>query len=475
MDIMRMPIRRRFSHLRRLGSLVAGVVLFASAACGGRGKAPGDAPAPRQAGIASRPLSAGPEFDAARLYTQMGFLSAGMPMPFVGAVAYLATAKPDSTDVTVGVSLNNASLAFTRDNDRFVAMYSVGITVRQGGVVVREIDARETVRVVSYKETSRIDESVVFQQGLLLAPGQYALAVSVRDDASGRTSTQEALITVPRLGDNGSLSTPISFLQAVPRRTRGAIAELVVNPRATAVFGRDTMVVLYLEGYGTGERMPVSLEVKNDAGRLLWRDTTSLPRRDDLYSGAISIPVSKIGIGVSVVAVAPTGSADTVKAPVFVAFGEGLPVAKFEDMLTYLRWFAAPYRLKQLRDTTPEARPAAWVAFVKATDVSPLTPVNEELVEYFGRLLVVSTRYREEGTLGWMTDRGKVYLGLGEPDQIYDQGLSGFGDRGRSQVWEYRRLNTQFVFYDQTGFGRWRLTNAGEMEFQSQWQRRVNR
>ena len=144
-------------------------------------------------------------------------------------------------------------------------------------------------------------------------------------------------------------------------------------------------------------------------------------------------------------------------------------------MLVYLRWFASPYRIKQLRDTEPEARPAAWTVFVKATDSDPVTPVNEDLVDYFSRLLIVTTRFREEGTPGWLTDRGKVLLGLGEPDQIYDQGLAGVGNRGRSQVWEYRRLNTQFVFYDQTGFDRWRLTNSGEMEFQAQWQRRVNR
>ena len=86
-------------------------------------------------------------------------------------------------------------------------------------------------------------------------------------------------------------------------------------------------------------------------------------------------------------------------------------------MLLYLRWFTAPYRLKALHDATPEARPEAWAAFVKATDSSPLTPANEDLVDYFTRLMEVATRYREEGTPGWMTDRGKVYLGLGEPDQ----------------------------------------------------------
>lgn len=423
----------------------------------------------------TRPQSAGPEFDASRLYTQMGFLATTVPVPFVGAVSYLASANADSTDMTVGLSLSNAALTFARDNDRFVAGYTVGITVRRSGMVVRDIEAHEAVRIASFKEVGRTDESVVFQQGLLLAPGQYSLAVVVRDDGSGRSSSQEMAITVPRLGANNTLSTPVPFLRATPRASRSAVADVVGNPRATAVFGRDSVLSFYVEGYGATDRLPVALEARNDGGRALWRDTVALPRNGDIFSGVISVPVARVGIGVTVVAMWPAGTTDTVKAPVFIGFGEGLPVARFEDMLVYLRWFAAPWRIKALRDTVPEARPGAWTAFVKATDSNPLTAANEDLVLYFDRLAFVTARFREEGTPGWLTDRGKVYLGLGEPDQIYDQGLAGFGDRGRSQVWEYRGPGVQLVFYDQTGFGRWRLTNASDMEFMGQWQRRVNR
>lgn len=410
-----------------------------------------------------------------RLYAQMGFLSAGAPMPFVGGVSYLATASPDSTSLSVGLSIANAALSFSRDNDRFLSGYSVGLTLRQGGVVVHDIDAHEVVRVASFKETGRIDESIVFQQGLTVAPGRYALAVSVRDDGTGRTSTQEMPLTVPRLGESRSMSTPVPFLRVVPRRSRALPADLVNNTRATAIFGRDSSIALYVEGYGEGPQFPVAIEARSDEGRVLWRDTTTLPPRGGLFSGVISVPVSKVGIGVTVISMWPTGAADTVRAPVFVAFGEELPVAKFEDMIAYLRWFAAPHRLKALRDTTPEGRPSAWIEFVKATDASPETIVNEDLSEYFARLLIVTSRYREEGMPGWRTDRGKVFLGLGEPTQVFDQGMAGMGDRGRAQVWEYRNQNIQLMFYDQTGFGRWRLTNASEATFQSLWQRRVNR
>ena len=469
-----MPMLPPFVHAIFRRAVIA--CALATIACGGRARPAAGTPVPGGGGgTAARALSGGAEFDAARLYAQMGFLSAGAPMPFVGGVSYLAAAISDSTNLTVALSITNAVLSFSRDNDRFVAGYTVGLTLRQGGSVLHDIDAHESVRVASYKETGRTDESVIFQQGLTVAPGQYTLAVAVRDDGSGRTSTQEMLLTVPQLGDKRALSTPVPFLRVVPRRVRGAAVDLVSNTRALAIFGRDTAILLYVEGYGDGDRLPVAVEARNDEGRVLWRDTASLPRRGNVFSGVISVPVSKVGIGVAVISMWPIAGADSVRAPVFVTFGEELPVAKFDDMIAYLRWFAAPYRLKSLRDTTSEARPGAWVEFVKATDASPETPVNEELYEYFARLFIVTARYREEGMPGWKTDRGKVYLGLGEPAQVFDQGIATVGDRGRAQVWEYRNLNVQLVFYDQTGFGRWRLTNASESVFQSQWLRRVNR
>ena len=74
---------------------------------------------------------------------------------------------------------------------------------------------------------------------------------------------------------------------------------------------------------------------------------------------------------------------------------------------------------------------------------------------------------------GWMTDRGKVLLGLGRPDQVYEQIGRSLSQQGRTQIWEYRNQGVTLTFYDQSGFGRWRLTNTSETEFLNAWRRRV--
>jgi GWxTD domain-containing protein len=207
---------------------------------------------------------------------------------------------------------------------------------------------------------------------------------------------------------------------------------------------------------------------------MLFSDTLSLVHRQNLYSGVLLVPTVRTGIGSVVISVWQTGLNDTTRAPLFIGFGEELPVATYEQMLDYLKWFALPAKLKVLRDTAPEFRPAAWASFVREN--ASITGGSEALRDYFLRLNEANTRFREEGVPGWMTDRGKVLLGLGEPDQIYEQGgTSDPTQRLRSTIWEYRDIQQQLVFTEQLEFGHWRLTNSSAIAFDNAWHRRVTR
>ncbi len=460
---------------------LCGGLLVAFAACGGARPAggPAGAPAPVSAGgssgnaTAPAVASTGPQFDQVRLYQQLGLLARGAPMPFVGNASFLATGTQDSTHVLIGLGISNASLTFSRDGDRFRAGYSVEIAVKQNGATVKQSDARESVLLSSFRETSRIDESIIFQELLTLTPGSYNLVLTVRDDGSSRANTEDVTLLVPQVKD-GMLSSPITFARAVTRNNRDSLPQIVSSPTSTITFGSDSMVPLYLEGYSSaaGARLPIRYAVMSEKGQTIFADSTSLPKRGNLYSGVVMIPVARLTIGAAQVAFLQPGRSDSVKVPIFIGFGEDLPVTTYEDMITYLRWFAPSYELNTLRDTAPEFRAGAWASFVKRH--ATLGGSNEPLRDYFRRLLGANARFREEGIPGWTTDRGKVLLGLGEPDQVFDQRNStDFGQRGRSQIWDYRNQNLQLTFYDQTGFGRWRLVNSSEIAFQAAWRRRI--
>src|SRR6185503_19979802 len=101
-------------------------------------------------------------------------------------------------------------------------------------------------------------------------------------------------------------------------------------------------------------------------------------------------------------------------------FGEELPVATFAEMLNYLRYSVSASRLDALPNASADQRAALWAAFLGETVPFPQTPQHEGLREYFGRIAQANTRFREEGSTGWLTDRGRVYVALGNPDQVFE-------------------------------------------------------
>jgi GWxTD domain-containing protein len=413
----------------------------------------------------------GGALDPVAVYANAGFIAESSPIQFIGNVQYLAGATADSTLAMITLSMLNRDFTFASETNGYRAQYQVSLQLKRGSDIVRQIDARETVRVASYRESTREDESVVFQQYLKVVPGQYVLAISVRDEGSARNGRHELLVDVPRITLSG-LSTPVAVYEATPRQTSDSLPELVANPRATAIFGRDSTMSFYLEGYGLPDDTPVTLAALSNDQVVIWRDSVRLDvRTPDMQSSVVLLPVAELGVGRLTLAVTTRDAADTMRAPLFVTFGEDWAISSFEEMLTLLRFYASDARLGQLRQASGAGRAAAWSTFFKETDPDPRTPVHEGLRTYFSRLTVANERFADEGASGWQSDRGEVYVTLGEPDQMLEQGDQGFNQRGRAQLWNYHQHRLQLVFIDQSGFGRWRLTSSSEVDFQSVAQR----
>ena len=456
--------------------LSAMLMLAAVLGCGGSGgqrPSSGDGGAARPAPVA-RPVPASAAgtmapgsllpIDAVRLYQSMGLLADGPPVAFVGSVAFLAGRSPDSTLALITLSIPNRSLTFSREGDRYQATYQASVEVRRAGELLARAEGTEQVRVAVFKETARSDESVIFQQVVAVSPGQGDLTVAVRDETSGKASSSSRPIVIPRLDARG-MSSPVPFYEVTLRTSTDSLPRLVASPRATIVFGRDSVVPLYVEAYGAGDRVTVLADAKGDGGVRLWADSVVLVRRGRLMSGVVRVPTAPLGIGVAQVTVRRSDTRDSTATPVFISFGEDLPVATYEQMVSYLRYFASPGRLRLLESAPPEQRTHVWSDFVR--EMNSGTGPAGILQAYFLRIEAANVRFRDEGTPGWLTDRGMVYITLGEPDQLREPTAMDMNQRGRVQLWDYSTKRMQLVFVDQTGFGRWKLTPASMSEFQS--------
>jgi GWxTD domain-containing protein len=231
----------------------------------------------------------------------------------------------------------------------------------------------------------------------------------------------------------------------------------------------------------------VSLELRNPVGAVVWRGAAPLtPHTASFASGIASVPLAHADIGVNTVIASRTGSPDTTKTTVFLGFGPDLPVLSFDEMLSYLRFFAAPDELRALRTASPAERGERWRAFLRKTDPNPSTPQNEALDDYFERIRDANADFRNDIRGGWLSDRGMVYVSLGSPSSVYDDYgymyMTGdysqpAGARAHLLVWEYNQLPipARIIFYDPNDIGQWRLTRSSVSLFQSLLGRQLNR
>src|SRR5207245_2741439 len=119
----------------------------------------------------------------------------------------------------------------------------------------RQIGSDETVRVRTFQETLRADESVIYQQFVGLPPGVYTVTVTVRDRNAPASTRQERTETVPRFAGR-ALRSPIPVYEGPGRTGRGQLPKLLVNPRATLGYGGDPLR-LFVEAYGLLRGVPL--------------------------------------------------------------------------------------------------------------------------------------------------------------------------------------------------------------------------
>jgi GWxTD domain-containing protein len=102
------------------------------------------------------------------------------------------------------------------------------------------------------------------------------------------------------------------------------------------------------------------------------------------------------------------------------------------------------------------------------------TPRNEAREAFYDKVGYADKMYREGGrntTAGWRTDRGRIYLRNGPPDELLQRGGSGEGPRlqGRAlpyEVWRFtgRGKDLWYIFVDRNGLGAFQLVRSNDLK-----------
>lgn len=133
-------------------------------------------------------------------------------------------------------------------------------------------------------------------------------------------------------------------------------------------------------------------------------------------------------------------------------FAEAKYIATRDEIAQYAKLQGVDAKRKMLFD------------FWAKRDPDPSTPVNEEKVEYMKRVAYVNEVYKTAYKPGWKTDRGRVYIMYGPPDEI-DRHANEINMKPY-EVWRYNSIQggVEFDFGDRTGFSDYILLNSTDRD-----------
>ena len=436
--------------MRRL--VIAAVLGSATLGCGSWGRV-GSERQPSPSESLTRVMN------STQFYQRLGRLAAAEPLPFVGTVAFAGGAG-DSVVAILGLSLENRALSFQREGSVFVARYRVSLSFKRQGAPSIDVAREEVVRVTSFPETQRSDESVLFQQVLHIVPGTYDVSVAVRDVGSTSESRAQANFTAPGFGP-ASVSAPILAYQATGRGKRTEAVNVVLNPRGAVGYGSDTLLA-YIEGYDFPGPATVPFEVVDEQQHVVHSDELRFRGEQQVESQVIRLAPDSVSLGELKLVVGKGASARSVSA--LVSFTQAWVVTNFDEMLDLLRYFGHDNQVSAMRKAPPSERARMWREFYAATDPNNSTPENEALNQYFGRIAQANTRFTDEGVPGWRTDRGEVFINLGAPDEAMEN--SPGTTANRILRWTYINYRLDLFFRDESGFGRMRLVPSSRADYE---------
>jgi GWxTD domain-containing protein len=351
-------------------------------------------------------------------------------------------------------------LQFVKADSGYRAEYELSAVIYQGKDQIDGKIWKQAVVVDTYERTNSRNEIDLSHASFDLAPGDYKSTISIEDLAGSKIASVDEKFKVEDFARNGFSASNITFARIIEMQD-GKIQKIfpeVTNPYK----GLTSPSFAYFEVYTTqgDEKAEINYKIIGENAKTVINKNLILPLQGERTGMTLSLPVDSLQHDSYRLEVEITNTHKTVRLKkTFYIRWPGLPrnAKDLNTAIQQLQFIATQPEWKKLKKASPEQRREAFTQFWSRRDPSPGTEYNETMEAYYQRVNTANELYSVIGREGWRTDRGLVYIILGQPDEVIRNDYP--SDSKPYQIWQYYSINRQFQFYDRNGFGDYELLN----------------
>lgn len=351
--------------------------------------------------------------------------------------------------------LPRGALVQVRENGEFVARYQLRVQA------LAESRNRLLAARVWNSEARRAAlsaESTIAGRFEFVLPDSAAVAViEVRDLASERRASGRTVLRVSGQPEVTTGSIPRRFTLEVVGAEGAAVRRFGIDDTVRAVARSATaaqpdsfLFRLSKQERPVVEHRAVAAELDSGRQAFFLYPVAGEPGRSRLRNGDYELTVYGISAG-------RADQRPGAQATLSVSYPFFLDDSVYRERVERLLHIATSEEIRKLLAAPPVERESLWRNFWSNRDRTAGVTGELDEAEYFARIEYADEKFRH-GDLGFRSDRAKVYVIYGAPDQIETRPFE--LDSPAVEIWYYYAIGRSFVFVDRYGTGQFVLSRS---------------
>ena len=370
--------------------------------------------------------------------------------------AYPIVTENDDIKLLVYGLIPYQSLQFLKNNEAFVAGYETSISIRDndGNQLDRQTFQSE-VKVDNYINTVDQFSREVVMAEFLVKDQEYTVVGELIDQDTRTKGVIKKEINLQGLLKEICIYPPF-IIGEYPGNWGFEENEIPVTTRD--INHKIKEFPLFLSGKIKPGEFTVSITAKNASNEVFWNEKLELSSDNKTFSKRIIIdkkPEENLSMEVSVTL--KQKEISDVKEISLRIRKPGLSffINNVDEALDQMRYIVTDKEYKLVKKSKRKEREKLFYQFWDDRDPTPGTITNELMDQYYYRVKYSNEKFA--GFLpGWKSDMGMIYILFGPPDDM--QRSFGQNSRYTYETWYYYSINRDFSFFDENGFGDFKLT-----------------
>ena len=362
----------------------------------------------------------------------------------------------DSIKVTTFIEIPFNSLQFIKRNNGFYASYDASIIFhdKDGKQIFRNMWS-DSISTDDYMHTQSRFRNRKHYTSVTIAKGKYIILSDLYDKDTRKKGSKKKKIDYTKQKKSPSLMEPIIVAHLKGEWGFGPDKFPITGRKITNI---DKGLSVLLSGFV--DDSPYSIQTVMDGNNgekelSIINDNTN----DGFFKHKIIIDkeyLNSLSVKIEITLIQSKKEKKVVKNITIYKPGLSGFVNNIENSFQQMKYILTSAERNNAKGKKGKDLENVFLDYWKVRDPTPKTNLNELMEEYYIRVNYVNDYFNMSWKEGWETDFGMIYILFGPPDEIQRSNINS-SSSSVYQVWYYNRINKQFVFKDQNGFGDYRL------------------